>query len=329
LEGFYYNKSESNNTEDAYKKGISLIAKHGEIEIMMQPLFVGAAVWLLPAGDHNTMEFFFVHSGELEVTLDGKIVTFTAGDSFYLKGLGQEVFMKTKANSMLLYISSKAVYETSTDFHSELTKMIVQINDKDNYTFRHSRNVMRYSIKLYDKLKAYCTDETVSNIAVSALFHDIGKCFIPDEILKKKGKLDLAEYKKVMRHPIDTARLLKPHFNDKVVELAQGHHERLDGSGYPFGLMQEDLSIEARILAVADVFDAMTTDRGYNDVKTFKEAVEELMSLPDKFDKRVTTALSWLVEEEAFGPEDDQYLNIMNNQLYTSEAERKPNILDY
>jgi HD-GYP domain-containing protein (c-di-GMP phosphodiesterase class II) len=85
------------------------------------------------------------------------------------------------------------------------------------------------------------------------------------------------------------------------VELAQSHHERLDGSGYPYGLTQEDISFESRILAVADVFDAMTTERGYNEVKTFKEAAQELIRLSDKFDRRITRALDWLVDEEAFG----------------------------
>ncbi len=329
MEGFFFNKAILNAPLEAGSSGITLLARHGDMEIMSQPIRAGVAVWLLPAGDRNTIEFFFVHTGELEIVLDGNVETFKPGDSFYLKGLGQELSLKTIKDTILLYVSSSLVYETSTDFNTELTRLVVQINEKDNYTFRHSRNVLRYSIKLFERLKTYCQDDNVSNLATAALFHDVGKCFIPDEILKKKGKLDLAEYKKVMRHPIDTARLLKPHFNDRVVELAQGHHERLDGSGYPFGLMQDDLSIEARILAVADVFDAMTTDRGYNEVKTFKEAVEELMSLPDKFDKRVTTALLWLVEEEAFGPEDDQYLNMMNNQIYNPDADKKNDFEEY
>jgi HD-GYP domain-containing protein (c-di-GMP phosphodiesterase class II) len=328
LEGFYYNKAASNTTIEEGSSGISLLARHGEMEIMTQPIRAGVPVWLLPAGDKNTIEFFFVHTGELEIVLDGNVVTFGPGDSFYIKGLGQELSLKTNKDSVLLYVSSSLVYETSADFNTELTRLVVQINDKDNYTFRHSRNVLRYSIKLFERLKTYCKDDNVSNLATAALFHDVGKCYIPDEILKKKGRLDLAEYKKVMRHPIDTAKLLKPHFNEKVVELAQSHHERLDGSGYPFGLTQEDLSIEARILAVADVFDAMTTERGYNEVKSFKDAVDEIISMPDKFDKRVALALASLVEEQAFGPEDEQYLNMMNNKLYKPEEEKKQDIAE-
>jgi putative nucleotidyltransferase with HDIG domain len=209
--------------------------------------------------------------------------------------------MKAKKDSILLYISSSAVFKTTTDLHEEFTKFILQINEKDNYTFRHSRNVMKYSLKLYERLKTFCTDETDSNLAIAALFHDIGKIYTPDEVLKKKAVLELNEYKKIMRHPIDSARLLKSHFNERVVELAQSHHERLDGSGYPYGLTQEDIAFESRILAVADVFDAMTTDRGYNEVKTFKEAAQELIRLSDQFDRRVTKALALLVEEDALG----------------------------
>jgi HD-GYP domain-containing protein (c-di-GMP phosphodiesterase class II) len=164
--------------------------------------------------------------------------------------------------------------------------------------------VLKYSLKLYERLKAFCTDDTDSNLAIAAIFHDVGKIYIPDEILKKKAALELNEYKKMMRHPIDSARLLGAHFNDRIVELAMGHHERLDGSGYPYGLTEEEISFEARILAVSDVFDAMTTDRGYNEVKSFREAAEELARLPDKFDRRITKMLAQLVDEEAFGSDD-------------------------
>ncbi len=301
MDGLYFHKTEEN--KKFWEKGISLLANDGDVEIMLQPLLTGAAAWLVPAGNINTVEFFFIHSGEIEITLEGGNVLLSAGDSFYIKGLKQEVLIKTKTNCILLYISNSKVFKTSTDLHDELTKLLLQINEKDNYTFQHSRNVLKYSLKLYEWLRPFCNDETDSNLAIAALFHDVGKIYTPDEILKKKATLELQEYKKMMKHPIDSARLLKDNFNERVVQIAQSHHERLDGSGYPYGLTEEEISFEARILAVADVFDAMTTDRGYNEVKNFKEAAEELIRLSDKFDKKVTQALASLVNEEAFGPE--------------------------
>ncbi len=303
LEGFFINKSYK-ISNDPSGNGITLLARHGDMEIMIQPVMEGAGIWFVPAGDNSAIEFFFVHTGELYVEHEGDIITFEPGDSFYTQGLAQEIFMKAKKDSILIYVSSNPVFKLTSDFHEELTKLIMQINDKDNYTFRHSRNVLRYSLKLYERLKTFCTDDTDSNLAIAALFHDVGKIYIPDEILKKKSVLELNEYKKMMRHPIDSARLLGSHFNDRIVELAQGHHERLDGSGYPYGLTEEEISFEARILSVSDVFDAMTTDRGYNEVKSFRTAAEELVRLTDKFDRRITKALAQLVEEEAFGPDD-------------------------
>jgi HD-GYP domain-containing protein (c-di-GMP phosphodiesterase class II) len=72
----------------------------------------------------------------------------------------------------------------------------------------------------------------------------------------------------------------------------------------------------------------MTTERGYNEVKSFKDAVDEIISMPDKFDKRVALALASLVEEQAFGPEDEQYLNMMNKKLYKPEEEKKQDIAE-
>jgi len=91
-----------------------------------------------------------------------------------------------------------------------------------------------------------------------------------------------------------------------VAEIAMNHHERLDGSGYPRGLTAEDISLPARIVAVADAFDAMTTDRGYNKVKTFERAAEELASLDEKFDSMVTKALCRLIERDALQTEEKE-----------------------
>lgn len=160
-------------------------------------------------------------------------------------------------------------------------------------------NVMNYAVLISKAMiEPNNNSETVlKDIVVASLFHDVGKCNTPDEILKKKGKLESEEMKVIRHHPVDTGRLLRKYYNNRIAEIAENHHERIDGSGYPFGLSGHELSTEAKILAVVDAFDAMTTDRGYNNVKSFADAAEELYNLPHLFDHEVASVLKRLVDE--------------------------------
>ena len=99
------------------------------------------------------------------------------------------------------------------------------------------------------------------------------------------------------RHPVDSAKLLAGRFADDVVRIARGHHERLDGSGYPDGLTAEQIDLPTRILAVADTFDAMTTDRPYKKGMAVAAAVGELRKLPHFYDERVIEVLGALCED--------------------------------
>ena len=190
-------------------------------------------------------------------------------------------------------------YEAVSQFEESLNDLLNRVNEKDHYTFRHSKAVLRYSLALYDAMQDDCPPIPRDDLAVAALFHDIGKCFVPVEILQKPDRLDHAELRYILRHPMDSGRMLLPKFGEQIAEIARNHHERLNGSGYPRGLRAEDISLSSQIVAVADVFDAMTTDRGYNTVKTFSEAAAELVSLPEEFDSRITQVLDRLVTNGA------------------------------
>lgn len=276
--------------------GLKLLAKRDDIEIMRQTIIKDATVWLVPSGNNEDIEFFFIHTGSLEITMTDGPVKLSAGDSFYAKGLKREIFLKTLEDTDLLYISTIPVFSAEIGFQAELTRMMEQINAKDNYTFRHSRNVMRYSVKLYQELKAYCTISSAQSIIVASLFHDIGKCRVPDEILKKKARLSTEEYRQIQQHPIYGAELLKPYFEEDIVNIALMHHEMLDGSGYPNGRKADEIPFCVRILSVADAFDAMTTDRGYNVVRSAEEAALVLVNDPGRYDIRVTETLKRLLD---------------------------------
>ena len=114
-------------------------------------------------------------------------------------------------------------------------------------------------------------------LKVASLFHDIGKLGVPDSILLKETKLSEDEYERVKKHAAKGAEILSAirRFGD-IAPIVRGHHERYDGGGYPDGLRQNDIPEEARIIAVADSFDAMTSDRQYRKSLGFDKAVREL-----------------------------------------------------
>lgn len=305
MEGVFINKlNTDNNTPEVNSAGVKLLAKFGDMEIMEQSFIAGDTVWLSPPTDSNAWEFYFILSGEAELELDDETCLLRPGDSFTLQGLKRDIIVKSKFDTKILYFSNTPIYNEKKDFEVYLKALITQIDSKDHYTARHSMNVMNYALKIYETMFESFKDvdneaklKDVKDIAVASLFHDVGKCNTPDEILKKKGKLESEEMKVIRHHPVDTGRLLRKYYNNRIAEIAENHHERIDGSGYPFGLSGHELSTEAKILAVVDAFDAMTTDRGYNNVKSFADAAEELYNLPHLFDHEVASVLKRLVDE--------------------------------
>lgn len=276
-----------------------LLSKQGDLEVILHRIKGESVVWLFPASDPNAMEYFFIHAGGVELAMDDGLVTLTAGESFTASGLVRDVPVKMLGDSEILYVTNCPAFDSVTLVDESLKELLTRINEKDHYTTRHSKAVLQYSLALYDGMQDRGPDIPRDDLAFAALFHDVGKCFVPTEILQKPDKLEQHEMRYILRHPIDSGRMLLQDFGEQIAEIARNHHERLDGSGYPRGLYAEDISLSSQIVAVADVFDAMTTNRGYNVVKTFLEAAEELVSLPQQFDSRITTVLMQLVKSSA------------------------------
>lgn len=308
MEGFYARRA-GDGSMQGMADGLLLLAKHKNLEIMTQRVDKNATVWLTPGTDEDDFEFFFVHEGEMKIDIDGETLSFRAGDSFFIHRLKSNTLMRCTQSALLLYVSTCPVFSGEAYWQEELRDMLRRIDEKDHYTRRHSRAVMRYAVRLYEELKEYCPGLPLEDYVLGALFHDVGKCNVPGEILRKKDRLTNDEYRVIMHHPVDSGRILEPIYGKRIAELARSHHERMDGSGYPCGLRGEEIPFEARILAVADVFDAMTSDRGYNQVKTFEEAAQELYNLDRIFDRRVTETLVRLVaagEITAMGGMEDE-----------------------
>lgn len=211
MEGVFINKRNTDNTTPEMSAGVKLLAKSGEIEIMEQSFIAGDTVWLSPADDPEAMEFFFIHSGEIELELEDETCLLSAGDSITLKGLKRDIIVKSKSSTQLLYVSNIPVYNYTHNFETYLKTLITQIDSKDHYTARHSMNVMTYSLTIYKEIIGSQKDNETrfKDIVVASLFHDVGKCNTPDEILKKKGKLESEEMKVIRHHPVDTGGCLE------------------------------------------------------------------------------------------------------------------------
>jgi len=145
---------------------------------------------------------------------------------------------------------------------SMLNALVSAVDNKDRYTRRHSEDVLKYSLQIAQELGL--DDETLFQVKIAALLHDVGKIGIPDEILRKPGKLTDDEFAAIKQHPVMGAIMVNavPGF-EYTLDAVRFHHERWDGQGYPSGLAGEQIPLLGRLMAVADAYSAMTTDRPY------------------------------------------------------------------
>jgi diguanylate cyclase (GGDEF)-like protein/putative nucleotidyltransferase with HDIG domain len=163
---------------------------------------------------------------------------------------------------------------------------------------RHSETVGRYAAMMAQGLGL--SQQRVERVRLAGMLHDVGKVGVPDNILNKPGKLTEDEYRTIMRHPELGAQILEHPSLDDLREWVAAHHERPDGRGYPRGLSGELVPLEARILAVADAYEAMTSDRAYRSSIGPVAAREELERCTGtQFDARVVDALLTVLEREA------------------------------
>ncbi len=166
------------------------------------------------------------------------------------------------------------------------------IDEKDPYTRGHSERVNRYAVLLAKQLGM--TPKEIREVHISSLFHDIGKIGIEDKILRKPAVLTDEEYTVMKQHPEKGAQMLsKIKAMKDIIPGMRFHHERWDGTGYPLRLKAEQIPLAARIVSVADAFDAMTTNRPYQKAMSFDKAIARLFELSDRaFDRRVVGAFA-------------------------------------
>ena len=149
------------------------------------------------------------------------------------------------------------------------------VDAKDLYTRGHSDRVSYYAVKLAEKVSS--DKEFVKRVRVAGLLHDIGKIGVSDAVLSKPERLSEEEFSEIRKHPGMGANILScMEMFSNTGEIVCAHHERYDGTGYPRRLKGEEIPLEARIIAIADAFDAMMSDRHYRKKLSFEAAVSQL-----------------------------------------------------
>jgi putative nucleotidyltransferase with HDIG domain len=184
--------------------------------------------------------------------------------------------------------------ELQATYLSTIKVLVSTIEAKDSYTRGHTERVAEYARMIAEELKLPKRD--IEIVSFGAVLHDIGKLGVYENILNKPGELTEQEWEIVRSHPEVGANIIKNmKFLESACDLVRHHHERLDGKGYPDKLKGGEISIGARIVAVADSFDAMTSDRPYRRAYSIAESIGQLKNQGEKFDQDIVSKIEKLV----------------------------------
>lgn len=199
-----------------------------------------------------------------------------------------------------LVLENMALYESIyRNLVDTLKAMVNTLEAKDYYTRQHSQRVTQWAVEIAQKMGR--TSQEIETLRFAGFLHDIGKIGVQDSILNKPGGLSPEEFSAIRAHPLIGERIVEPlGLLPLEREIIRHHHERWDGQGYPDGLLRENIPLLARVLAVADSFDAMTSDRPYRRAKSYEESLQELERFSgSQFDKDVVCAFKEVLRVKA------------------------------
>ncbi len=207
---------------------------------------------------------------------------FDSEDRFILNFLAEKTALNVE--NMALYDNLKQ------SFIATLLSLVGALEAKDAYTQQHSKRVTEYSLRIAEHMG--CSQEEMEKLESTGPLHDVGKIGIKDNVLNKPGPLTDDEFDMIRAHPLIGVNIVSPlGLAEEELGIVRNHHERWDGNGYPDGLKREGIPFLARILAVADAFDAMSSDRAYRSALPASLCLEELRrNSGSQFDPEVVTA---------------------------------------
>jgi len=233
------------------------------------------------------------HAVDYKHVLGGLMALNKHGASF---GEEDAQLIQILANQTSTFLQVAEMYESAGELFLGIIKALAAaIDAKDPYTQGHSQRVSDYSVLISRELGL--DESTVNDIRIGSLLHDIGKIGIPDSILMKEGELTPEEFSTMKKHPNTGGNILRQvNLLEPMLPAIAEHHERLDGSGYPYRMTDREISLVGRIVAVADVFDAMTSHRPYRPALSVPDVLAYLKDNAGRlFDSECVQALNQIL----------------------------------
>ncbi|REB11575.1 HD-GYP domain-containing protein [Sporosarcina sp. BI001-red] len=280
------NRSYSNYDEKGYPElhlgyaDVILLGQWDGLSNALYSLHEGENLWvqLNLDTDVGVVETYTLLTGTVEIQYEGIRRSFQLGETIDASQYEKTILFHALSDAEILIKTTVEIFEPGFFETQVLQEEADAIEKLDGYTYMHCNRIKNYSIEVWTELDM--PKSQLLTLRWGAYFHDIGKLAVPLEILNKPGPLTSAEWDIMKAHTIEGAKMIRNHKVDMLRESAfivEQHHERYDGTGYPYRLKGDDISLEASIVSVVDSFDAMTTDRIYRKALPTKDAVQELV----------------------------------------------------
>lgn len=256
------------------KMELRLLAQGDGTEVVEQIMEPGARWALFPQDGWEALEYFQVLDGRLRWYRQDGDVILGPGSGLSVCPVVEEHIFEADTPVRLLYVSSRPVFHYYSTELQEMMRLAVAVETKDHYTADHCERITSLSMAVGRELNLPPARLVLLNFG--AYLHDVGKVGVPESVLGKPGPLSEAEWEIMRRHTIYGREMVERTFMKDAGVIIEQHHERLDGSGYPYGLKGDEILLEAQIVAVVDSYDAMTTDRIYRQARSHDEAIAQL-----------------------------------------------------
>jgi len=283
---------------------LELLARSGPIEVVRQWIEAGRHSFLYASDEWTGFELIYILEGTITLDCDpdrvdpAEPIVLQAGDYMYHNGLPRKVYFRAEDTVEILLFSSAPGFDMARNGVAEMREMARSVEEKDAATEGHCDRLGRLAIRTGEQLNLDA--QLMIDLSYAAYLHDIGKVKVPDSILGKEDELTDGEWDEMKRHPDYGAEMLaEKDFLGGAAEIVRAHHERYDGSGYPRGLKGQDIPIGARIIAVVDTYDAITSARPYQKAQAKEEAIGELKrGAGTQFDPTVVEAFLGIIGAE-------------------------------
>ena len=290
-------RGESLETVTTRVGAIALLASQPHLEVTEGTLDKDGRMTLVPdLAKAGAPELYYLLEGTLTCDLPNESLEILPGDHLLVQALEQPLILTATRGARFLYVSPEPSFHQISHELDELRRLAVGVEFADGYTAEHCGRLQATAYAIGEALDL--PKHRLHLLDYAAYLHDVGKTKVPKRLLTSPDALDEEGWTVIRRHPVDGAEMLAHTFMADAAPIVAQHHERLDGSGYPYGLSGDEILLESHIVAVADTFDAMTSDRPYRPALSREAALDELRRLSGRsFPREVVEALEQVLPQ--------------------------------